>query len=124
MDISSRYRERLANIPPPGAGCHPALLAVANLGVIAGLTSEQIHVDIRRHIPKGSRKITDSEIGAAISKALSDHKSNVQPYYTPPKSAPFIIDSKVALQRILAQGTISDEADLWDESPIRLWEAP
>ncbi|MEI7672284.1 MAG: hypothetical protein WCK00_09250, partial [Deltaproteobacteria bacterium] len=33
-------------------------------------------------------------------------------------------DGKVALQKIINQGKITDEADLWETSPRRLWEEP
>ena len=50
----SRYKAALRNLPPPGGGCHTAILGVANLGVKVGLASRQIFTDIRDAIPEGS----------------------------------------------------------------------
>lgn len=119
---ASRYQDALRKIPSPGAGCHPALLGAANLGIISGIDPHQIHSDIGRSIPPGKRRISDREIQDAINKALSDHQGGT---YTPrPRPKPVIQDGKAALQKIINQGTISDEADLWEASPLRLWESP
>ena len=118
----NRYLNTLLNLPTPGTGCHTALLAVANLGVLAGLSAETIFQDIRRSIPQGSRKVPDKEITDAINKALSDHNGGT---FTPKtKPMPVVQDGKTALQKIINQGKISDEADLWEVSPIRLLEEP
>jgi hypothetical protein len=119
----SKYRNRLSCIPTPGGnGCHPALLGTANLGILAGLAAEQIFSDIRSTIPGGTRRISDREIQEAINKAMQDHNGGT---YTPrTRPAPFAQDGKAALQRIINQGKISDEAYLWEASPLRLWEEP
>ena len=51
--IESRYRDALHNIPAPGEGCHPALLSVANLGVMAGIDPHELHDEIRKEIRAG-----------------------------------------------------------------------
>ena len=118
----ARYRDAVSNLPPPGCGCHTALLSAANYGALAGIDPQQIHDDLRRSIPPGSRKILDREIQDAISKALGDFNGGT---FTPrPRPAPIIKDGAAALQRIIAQAKISDEVDLWEASPIRLMEAP
>ena len=122
--MDNRYQNALANIPPPGCGlgCHPALLSVANLGIMAGMNPQQIHDDLRRSIPQGQRRITDRAISDAVNKALSDHNGGT---FTPrPRPAPVVNDGKAALQKIIDQGKISDAAGLWDCSPLRLWEEP
>ncbi len=56
--ILEKYRKRLSLIPAPGGnGCHPALLGAANLGVMAGLSADQIFRDIRENIPHGGRQV-------------------------------------------------------------------
>lgn len=131
MNRLARYQERLANIPAPGGGgCHVFLLGVANLGVMGGVDPETIFQDIRQTIPQGGRRVTDQEIRAAIHRAMNDHGAAValptgEAYhrYRPPKPEPTIKDGKAALQNIIKQSKISDEADLWESSPIRLhWE--
>jgi hypothetical protein len=123
MSLPARYNEALRNVPAPGGGgCHGAILGCANLGVLAGIPSEAIFQDLRGSIPSGSRKVSDGEIHDAIHKALADHSGAT---YTPrPRPAPAVNNGKGALQKIIGQGKISNEADLWEASPIRLWEAP
>ena len=113
-----RYREVLRHIPPPGCGCHTSLLGVANHGTIAGRPPQEIFEDIRQNIPTGSRRISDREIREAINKALADH--NGGPFTPGPRPVPVIQNGKAALQRIINQGRYSDEADVWEASPIRL----
>lgn len=123
MTIIERYQESRRNIPTPGGGgCHTAILGVANLGVIAGLTAEAIFQDLRRSIPQGKRRISDREITDAINKALQDHDGGS---FTPrPRPKPAVRNGKTALQKIIDQSKISDEADLWEASPIRLLGEP
>lgn len=73
MSLNARYQDALRNIPSPGAGCHPAILGAATLGIISGIDPHQIHNDIRQAIPPGKRRISDREITDAINKALGDH---------------------------------------------------
>ncbi|MGD0236947.1 MAG: hypothetical protein ABSC55_20740 [Syntrophorhabdales bacterium] len=118
-----RYQKRLETIPSPGGnGCHVALLAAANLGIMAGVSPGQIFSDLRAAIPTGKRFVTDREIGDAISKALLDHNGGT---FTPrPRPAPVVQDGKSALRKIIGQSRYSDEADLWEASPIRLLDEP
>ena len=122
MSLLTRYQESIANIPPPGCGCHSFLLAVANYGIMAEVGAETIFQDIRRSIPTGARHIPDKEITDAISKALSDHKGGS--FVPKARPAPAVQDGKATLQKIIAQGKISNEVDLWEASPLRLWEEP
>lgn len=123
MTVLDRYSKALESIPAPGgAGCHPALLSVANLGTLAGLDPEQIYSDLRRAIPTGGRRVPDREIRTTIQKALRDHQGGT--FAPKPRSQPIIRDGAVALQKILIQAKISDDVDLWESSPIRLLDDP
>ena len=53
--LDTRYHVRLRDMPAPGQGRHTALLAIANLGIMAGALPEQIHEDIRRAVNGGSQ---------------------------------------------------------------------
>ena len=118
----TRYREALGSIPPPGAGCHPVLLSVANLGVLAKIDPQQILSDIRQAVPTGARRIPDREIEQAITKAMQDHTGGA---FTPrPRPAPIVQDGAAALRAIIAQGKITTEVDLWECSPVRLLGVP
>jgi len=121
-NLAERYYDALKSIPAPGCGCHPALLGTSNLGVLAGLPADAIFQDIRKAIPSGHRRITDREITDAINKALSDHTGGS--FIPRPRPAPIVRNGKLALQKIIDQGKISDEVDLWEASPLRLWEEP
>jgi hypothetical protein len=105
-------------MPRPGEGRHFELLAIANVGIMAGRTPEQIHDDIR--IAVNGNPIPDGEIRSAIQKAAFDHKADGSNYRLPPSPAPIIKDGQAALRRIITQGSFSDDADLWDASPFRL----
>jgi hypothetical protein len=120
--MSSRYADALATIRPPGCGCHPDLLRVANYGVMAGRSPEDIHVDIREAIPHGARKVLDREIEAAVKKAMADHGKGGG--YIHRKPDPIVKDGKAARERIIKTARITEEADLLDASPIRLWDEP
>ena len=124
MGLLNRYHDCLKQIlsPGKGLGCHTSLLGAANLGILAGLPPETIFEDIRGHIPPGLRKVSDREIQDAINRALTDHNAGT---FTPKlKPAPVVHDGKAALQRIIEQSDIRDEADLWELSPIRLLDEP
>jgi len=125
MNHLARYQERLANIPAPGGGCHVSLLGVANLGIMGGIDPETLFHEIRQAIPEGARRISDQEIHAAIRRAMNDHLPTGETYnrYKLQKPEPSIKNGKTALQNIIKQSKISDEADLWEDSPVRLdWE--
>lgn len=117
-----RYLGNLSNPRRPGTGCHSWIMSTANLGILSGKDPNEIHNEIRLSIPEGSRLIKDREIADAINKALSDHQSGT---YTPrPRPAPTVKDGKAALQRIISKGTYSDEVDVWEASPRRIWVEP
>jgi len=122
MAALDRYNDNLTNPRPPGTGCHGWLMSTATLGIMSGKDPHEIHDDVRRVIPTGTRRISDREIQDAISKAMSDHNGGT---FTPrPRPAPAVQDGQAALRRIIDQAKIMTEVDLWESSPIRLLEAP
>lgn len=56
MNLLKRYQEKLSSIPPPGSGCHPYLLSVADYGTLTGLSADQMFSDTQGH---GSRRFTE-----------------------------------------------------------------
>jgi hypothetical protein len=122
MTLLDRYQEALRNIPPPGCGCHPYLLAISNYGVMSGRDAEQFFKDVRSAIPMGTRRISDKEVTDAVNKALAEHGKGS--FIPRPRPKPRVIDGKAALQRIIDKAKIATEDDLWEASPIRLWEEP
>lgn len=122
MTVLDRYHNNLKNPRAPGTGCHPWIMSTADYGVMAGLDGDRIFSDIRQAVPMGARHVHDKEIIDAINKALAELRGGT--YKPRPRPKPVVQDGKSALQRIIDQGRYSDEADLWEASPIRLWEAP
>jgi len=95
-----------------------ACWVVANLGVKAGIDPQQICEDIRKALPVGSRKVPDQEIIDAVKKALADRGG-----FTPQKlAAPATLDGQAAIKRIISQGTIRNEDDIREISPIPIPE--
>ena len=122
MTATERYQQKLQSIPAPGTGCNPYLLGVADLGVMAGIDAQTIHDDIRHAIPRGDRRVGDAEITRAINRALADHQAGT---YTPkPRPVSAVNDGKAALHKILEQGKYTDEVDIWEASPRRIWDEP
>lgn len=120
----SRFNDALSSLPPPGMGneCNLRILGVANHGVHAGLEPDEIFRKIRAAVPGGRRRVTDGEIIRAVDKALRDHRRGS---WTPaPRPAPVIRDGETALRTIIETGPVSEEVDLWESSPIRLWDEP
>ena len=119
MSASDRYQENLQNPKDRGQGAHSFIMSTANLGAFAGLTGNQIFSDIRTTL---SAKVPDREINDAIVKALAEnHGGNFTPRHRP---ASIVKDGNDSLHRIIAQAKISDEADLWESSPLRLLDEP
>ncbi len=122
MTAADRYQQKLQSIPAPGTGCNPYLLGVADLGVMAGIDHKTIHDNIRQAIPPGDRRVSDAEITRAINTALRDHQAGT---YTPrPRQDPAVKDGKTSLRRIIDQAPFNDEVDIWEASPLRVWDPP
>jgi len=120
--LVDRYQTALDSIPPPGGnGCHPALLGVANLGLYAGRCPEEVYSDISRNIPIGTRQVSDREIWDAVNRASADLRP--RPSQAVPKAKPAVRAGEAVRNRIIDDGVIDDEADLWEASPIKVdWE--
>lgn len=136
--FEERYREALETIPAPGGnGCHPALLGVANLGIMAGRDDNTMLAEIRASIPAGGRKVHDREIKEAIQRAHKDtapmDQNNPRPRPIPPprrtpaeQLAAALRDTEqaAALQARMVEaggGSLDPEgADVWEASPVRI----
>lgn len=132
------YVQALQNIPSPGAGCHTALLGVANLGILAGLTPERIFADIRAAIPTGRRRVPDREIPDAIDKAAAEceplgkrrklSREERRAYAKQKWEANRRRQAEQQRAEKVAEhvGKIpeADPVELWERSPIRLTDDP
>jgi hypothetical protein len=113
-----KYRSKCSNPTPPGDGYHGWVMSTANLGVLAGLSPEQIESDLRQANPQRARQ-RPQEIPEAIRKALAECGTGGT-YRPAPRPEPVVKDGAAARQRIIDQGKITTDADLWESSPIRL----
>lgn len=122
MAAIDRYQDNLNNPQAPGNGCHSWIMSTANLGILSQIDPQRIQTDIRRVVPAGTRAIRDKEINDAINKAMMDHSKGT---FTPqPRPKPIINNSDATLQKIIESAVITTEADLWDSSPVRLFDEP
>ena len=139
-DKATRHREAFyeacRNLPPPGGGCHAALLGAANYGILAGLTEADIFRELRQAVKPGSRTVSDREIWEAVAKAEQDagHRISRQHYpgMTPQerfdaaaiqKAAAILAEDKARAQslreKLIAAGGGEQSpfnADLWEAS--------
>jgi len=120
MKMTSKYQESLNRMPAKKQGRHTYLMTIGNYAAMDGVAPAQVCEDIRRIAPD----MDDAEITDAVMKAAKHHGACGQAYHFPPKPAPLVNNGQAALQRIISQGTISDDADLWEASPIRLCDPP
>jgi hypothetical protein len=126
--LETRYTEALRKLPSPGAGCHGALMGVANLGVMNGLSESVLLGDIRSSIPSGHRRVADREILDAIHKAQSEckvtsagHAPRTQRRRPQEARKPF--DGPKYRQNLIERSRGVSDADLWELSPYRItWE--
>jgi hypothetical protein len=121
-----KYEAKLKAIPAPGgAGCHVALLGVADSGVMAGVNENQIFKDIQANIPNGGRKVPDREIQSAIKTAVLRFGGNQSVQFMPPVPKPKRdVDGSKRFLQIVNQFAGVQEVDLWEASPMRLDEEP
>ncbi len=122
MVVPDRYNSRLANPVAPGCGFHSWLMGTANLGIMAGKDPHVLHEDIRRVVLPGTRRVHDNEIRDAIEKAIREHGSGTCKLRPRPDS--IVRNGKAARLKIINQGNIISEADLWDISPVPLLGEP
>lgn len=122
--MHSKYQERLRSIPAPGEGnnCHTYLLGVANLGIMAGVSPEQIFKGIRANVPRGKRPVPDREILDAIKLAVRDHADGR--FVSAPKPKPLVTDGAAILRKLIQQGRGVTEADIRNASPTRIDPQP
>jgi len=109
--------------PSGGGGCHTALLRTANLGRLAGVDPGQVSSDLASHV-HGDRRVTQSEIKAAVDKAFSSAPrttSSANMRIRPPRP---IVDGAKLLAGIEARGADFGEAGLWEASPVRIDWSP
>lgn len=93
MSAETRYEDALRNLPPPGNGCHTALMSVATLGAMCGYNAEKIRMDIKANLKPGNRKVPEDEITKTIRNALSKtvpvaKNDNIKEFYDYDESLP------------------------------------
>jgi hypothetical protein len=115
--VIDRYRYALTNLPESGGGgCHVALLGVANLGFRAGLSREQITLDLAKRVEGMPRKVTAREIRCAINEAFSGKREERTTDRAPIDKA----EGEKIRNEIITRGIEFTEADLMEASPVRI----
>jgi hypothetical protein len=113
-----RYRALLAAFPAPGGGgAHQALFRAGCMGARAGLTPEQVILDLKENMPAGTRQVPDQEIEDGVRAGYAD-ATGTKPGKRVAIAAPAI--SQDALEKILKLGHGATEADIMARSPISL----
>jgi hypothetical protein len=120
----NRYNYELGQMPASGGGgCHTALLRVANIGRLAGINRDQVAQDLAANV-HGTRKVTGSEIGAAVNKAFDSSSTNT-PYVSTRTAIPRAnVNGAKLLDAIVERATGLTEVDLWEASPVRICWPP
>ncbi|MBN1355517.1 hypothetical protein JXA40_04500 [bacterium] len=133
-NLERLYRKRLAELPKPGGNhFHNKAFGVAGLGVMAGLSKNEIVDDLMTSAAGGTRPVTDKYLESKIvlpaweqnrSKAIMI-EAGVK--YTPKRKPKPILDGMKTLSKWIERGTaagITDEVAFWECSPIRVTDEP
>ncbi|QHI68419.1 hypothetical protein [Tichowtungia aerotolerans] len=124
-DMRSKYLHKLETLPPTGAGYHPAILGVANIGVKAGFDDETIFEDIRGQTDECARYVPDSEIWSAVQKARADHEQGAENIPAPPPPTIGLSCAPATLKKRLIQvGRKYSENALLEKSTLQLGGHP
>jgi len=125
MSAKSQYQDKIAKPVLPGGGCHSWIMSGCNLGVMAGISPQEIFTDIRRvlHPSRGDKEITD-----AIEKALLSHgDGNHRRFKSSARQSTrktIIRNGAAVFNQIISQGKYSVEAELTASSPIPIPKSP
>ena len=117
------YIVRLYQLPPPGKGCHTAMMGVADCGLMARVDPETIFEDIRRSIRPGARTVPDSEIRETIVNAQRTLNIFAPAMECPSTASAPKVDLEKLRKTVLAEG--GGEVDMFSPefratSPIPL----
>ena len=125
-DARAKYLDKLNILPTTGAGYHPAILGVANLGILAGFSDEDIFEDIREHTDERARPVPDSEIWDAIAKARADYDNKATSKPTAPAAPRIALPYTPAVfkRRLIQSGLKYTEQDLLNKSTMQLGGHP
>jgi hypothetical protein len=103
-----------------GSGCHSAIMAAANIGVLTGQTPDRVQADIRAVATGSRRQVQDSEIRDAVDKAVREcvpaATGSPRPAVRPvrPVAPPF--DGMAYRKKLIAQGDGAEEMDFMELS--------
>jgi hypothetical protein len=115
MTAAQKYQAFISRLPAPGAGAHASIFGAGCCGCRAGLTPEQIFLDVRNGLPRGTREVGDKEITEGIAAGFKATLGEPGKVVTPK------VKSQVApgtLERLLKEGHGTTSADLIARSPI------
>lgn len=118
-----RYRQYLSRLPAPGGGgAHQALFGAGCCGARAGLTAEQVCLDVRKNLPRGSRVVTDEEVQVGVAAGFAEIAGGGAKSRRP---APMVAPG--TFERYAREGRGATEADIRARSPVQIdwpdWES-
>jgi hypothetical protein len=110
------FEDALLRIPPPGNGCHPFLMTVANIGARQGLGENEMIKAIAVSIPQGGRVVSHKEIADTVRKAIQERNGNYRPNTGVPLTS-FRKTNPAMLNKFLHPNKITPE-DFLRASPV------
>ncbi|MBM4164966.1 MAG: hypothetical protein FJ222_11095 [Lentisphaerae bacterium] len=117
------YQRCLSRLPPPGGGgAHQAIFGAGCYGARAGVTVEQVCADVREHLPRGKRDVSDREIEEGVRAGFVEVAGgSARPRRPAARVAPG------TFERIVQEGHGATEADIRARSPMPIdwpdWES-
>ena len=117
------YLKHLAHLPTPGGGgAHTAIFAAGCHGARAGVTQEVVRDDVRDHLPRGARYVSDCEIADGVAAGFAEVADGGVVRRRP---APMVAPG--TFERFAREGHGTTEADIRARSPVTIdwpdWEA-
>jgi hypothetical protein len=116
MTFRDKYQAFVSRLPAPGGGgAHTAIFAAGCHGARAGVSQEQVCADVRAHLPRGSREVSEREIEEGVRAGFASVVGGVE---TPPRPPPRVAPG--TRERFIREGKGATEADIRARSPVRL----
>ena len=114
MNTLNRYKENIKKLPKPGGGgAHQAIFTAGCYGFRAKKTIEEVIADIREHLPKGTRHVSDSEIAEGVKAGFADAADTTRES----SSCGPLIKSGM-LEMLIKEGEGTTEEDIINLSPV------
>jgi hypothetical protein len=115
MTAAQKYQAFIGRLPAPGGGAHQALFAAGCHGARAGVSQEQVCADVRAHLPRGSREVSEREIEEGVRAGFAAVAGGAE---TPPRQPPRVAPG--TRERFIRDGRGVTETDIRKRSPVAI----